>query len=123
VRGIGLKCTAPSNNHAVNQRDEAKDPRQAGTQTASKLRHLVNVHVAKISWPAVAAQQLVEGVNIAHVIHSTEGEVVLNPFGIVHEVLGYLHEVEDIILGARLSSTKTIASKLCGPDGKVEGVM
>jgi hypothetical protein len=84
---------------------------------------LIDVEVAKGSGVAIGCEELIEGVDVGHVVEGTEGEVMRNPGGAIHEALDSLHEVPDLTFITLSTSTEVLAGKLGRPDGKVESVV
>jgi len=86
----------------------------------ARLRDVVVTEVSRV---LVAAEERIEGVNIAQVVHGTECEVEGDPALVVHPGLDGLEEVPDIATGALSTTTEVLASEFGRPDGEIEGVV
>jgi len=84
---------------------------------------LGDVVVTEVSRVLVAAEEGVEGVNVAQVVHGAECEVEGDPALAVHPGLDGLEEVPDVVLGALSTAAEVLASEFGRPNGELEGVV
>jgi hypothetical protein len=77
---------------------------------------------AEVSGLATAGHQLVERVDVVHVVHDTEGEVGGNTSVVLGKVLDVLEEAEDLALVALVVlAAEVLAGSFSDPDRLVEG--
>jgi len=73
---------------------------------------------------AIAAQELVGRVDVVHVVHGSECEIVFDPRGIVHKSGNLAHEVKYLtIVGLATATAEVLGGKLSDPDFLVEGIV
>jgi len=83
-----------------------------------------NVETTEVGRETIVSQKLIGGVDIVHVMHSTESEILLNVVGLVHPGSDRAHEGEDLVPAALLIlGGEILAGKFGDPDRFPEGRM
>jgi len=81
---------------------------------------LSEVIPAEGGWLTIACHELVERVDVAHVMHYAEGKVLLDVAGAVHPGGDGVHKVLNLLLVALRSSSEVLASEFSNPEVPAE---